>query len=272
MNINEKLKMISRDLSDIEKTIVTKSDKKPPSKEKLLSFMDGIKAVLFPSFYLSSQDLDIYELYVKTAELISDAHDFYGKPEAEKSEEVALKYFLSLSEIKRMLINDATAIYRSDPAAASLSEIYICYPGFYAITFYRVAHSLYLLNVPCIPRMICEMAHERTGIDIHPGATIGDFFAIDHGTGIVIGETAVIGSNVRIYQGVTIGAKTVDCITDRKATENKKRHPTIMDDVIIYANATILGGETVIGKKAVIGGNVWITHSVSEGEKIYYKK
>ncbi|MCA0133749.1 serine O-acetyltransferase EpsC [Winogradskyella alexanderae] len=157
------------------------------------------------------------------------------------------------------LKKDAEAIFRNDPAAESLSEVYLAYPGFYAISVYRMAKEFYLLGLPLIPRLMTEFAHQVTGIDIHPGAFIGESFFIDHGTGVVIGETATIHNNVKIYQGVTLGALTV-----KKELMNKKRHPTIENNVTIYANATILGGDTVIGENSVIGGNAWLTHSVDK--------
>jgi serine O-acetyltransferase len=157
-------------------------------------------------------------------------------------------------------------MYAGDPAAKSRTEILRSYPGFYAIAAYRIANQMHRQGIQLIPRMITELAHSRTGIDIHPGATIGQYFCIDHGTGVVIGETTVIGDHVKIYQGVTLGALSVE-----KADADKKRHPTIEDHVVIYAGATILGGKTTIGKNSVIGGNVWLTKSVPAGSKVYYQ-
>lgn len=173
-----------------------------------------------------------------------------------------------LPELRVELGFDVLAAFESDPAASGIDEIVACYPGLYAIAVYRVAHRLWSEGAEVVPRMLTEHAHSRTGIDIHPGATIGESFFIDHGTGIVVGETCVIGNRVRIYQGVTLGALSV---RDRGRTDRpnpKKRHPTIEDDVIIYANATILGGETVIGRGAVVGGNAWITYSVPAGIRV----
>jgi len=173
-----------------------------------------------------------------------------------------------LPELRAALGRDVLAAYESDPAASGVDEIVACYPGLYAIAIYRVANRLLRAGAEVVPRMLTEHAHSRTGIDIHPGATIGESFFIDHGTGIVVGETTLIGSRVRIYQGVTLGALSV---RDRGRTDKpnpKKRHPTIEDDVIIYANATILGGETVIGRGAVVGGNAWITYSVPSGIRV----
>jgi serine O-acetyltransferase len=173
-----------------------------------------------------------------------------------------------LPEIRALLGKDVLASFESDPAATGIDEIVACYPGQYAIAIYRVAHRLLRAGAEVVPRMLTEHAHSRTGIDIHPGATIGESFFIDHGTGIVVGETTLIGNRVRIYQGVTLGALSV---RDRGRTDKpqgKKRHPTIEDDVIIYANATILGGSTVIGQGAVVGGNAWITYSVPPGIRV----
>ncbi|WP_054851934.1 serine O-acetyltransferase EpsC [Olleya sp. ITB9] len=168
--------------------------------------------------------------------------------------------------LKSKLQLDAEAAYNSDPAAKSVREVYLAYPGFYAIAMYRLSHILWQLDIPVLPRMISEYAHGVTGTDIHPGATIGDSFFIDHATGVVIGETAVIHNNVIIYQGVTLGGIKVE-----KALENTKRHPTIKDNVTIYANATILGGDVVIGEGSVIGANVWITKSIPEQSLVTYK-
>lgn len=180
--------------------------------------------------------------------------------------QLAEKLFDSLSAICDKLENDVTAMYQGDPAAKSRGEVVRTYPGFYAIAAYRIAHQLHVLGVQGIPRIITEHAHSKTGIDIHPGAKIGEHFCIDHGTGVVIGETSVIGNHVKIYQGVTLGALSVN-----KEDAEKKRHPTIEDNVVIYAGATILGGETVIGRNSVIGGNVWLTRSVPPESKIYYQ-
>jgi len=174
--------------------------------------------------------------------------------------------FEELPNIRIILKKDLEAAVRGDPAAMSEDEVILSYPGFQAITVHRIAHFLWTRQVPIIPRQMSELIHQRTGIDIHPGASIGESFFIDHGTGVVIGETTVIGKNVKLYQGVTLGALSV-----KKDESGKKRHPTIEDDVTIYANATILGGETVIGKGSIIGGSVWITQSVKAGSKVYNK-
>ena len=173
-----------------------------------------------------------------------------------------------LPEIRRVLWTDIVAAYQGDPAAKSPDEIILAYPAFTAISAYRVAHELYAVNAPLVPRIITEYAHRLTGIDIHPGATIGEYFFIDHGTGVVIGETSTIGHRVKIYQNVTIGAKSFDVAPDGSLVKGIKRHPDIGNNVVIYAGATILGGQTVIGDDCVIGGNVWLTHSVQAGRVV----
>jgi serine O-acetyltransferase len=176
------------------------------------------------------------------------------------------KFIDTLPLTKKILLKDARFILESDPAAKSLIEVIAIYPGFFAIYCYRIAHSLEKLSVSLLPRMITEYAHKTTGIDIHPGATIGSPFSIDHGTGIVIGETAIIGNFVKLYQGVTLGALSVD-----KTKASRKRHPTIEDNVILYAGCTILGGSTVVGRNSIIGGNVWLTESIAPFSVVYHK-
>jgi serine O-acetyltransferase len=176
------------------------------------------------------------------------------------------EFFLELPNLQKNLLQDARAILDGDPAAHSIDEVLIAYPGFFAIAIYRCAHILYQRGIPILPRVLTEYAHERTGIDIHPGATIGASFCIDHGTGIVIGETAVIGARVKVYQGVTLGALSVD-----KQSAGIKRHPTVEDGVVLYSNATFLGGNTVIGRDSVVGGNVWLTESIPPKSIVYHK-
>lgn len=175
-------------------------------------------------------------------------------------------FYKTLPEVRRKLDLDAIAINKNDPASKCLEEVYLAYPGFHAIAIYRISHELYKLDMPVIPRMMSEYAHNLTGIDIHPGATIGESFFIDHGTGIVIGETSVIKKHVKIFQGVTLGGLQVN-----KSMASTKRHPTIEDHVTIYANATILGGNIVIGAHSTIGANVWISESVPEHSLVTYK-
>lgn len=183
---------------------------------------------------------------------------FVPEPEA-----VADAVMAALPDVHEALLEDARATHEGDPASHSVDEVIAAYPGFYAIACHRLAHLLHGLDVPLLPRLVSEFAHRETGIDIHPGATIGRAFAIDHGTGVVIGETAVLGDRVRLYQGVTLGAAAV-----AKALARTRRHPTLGDDVVVYANATILGGETVVGAGSVIGGNVWLTRSVPPGSVV----
>ena len=181
-------------------------------------------------------------------------------------EEVSVKYERALPLLNQKILLDAKATLDGDPAAKDLTEVVICYPGIIAIASYRLANFFYRENIQILPRLITEIAHEKTGIDIHPGASIGESFFIDHGTGIVIGESAIIGNHVKIYQGVTLGALSVD-----KSMALKKRHPTIEDHCVIYSHATILGGDTVIGAHSVIGGNVWMTKSVAPNSIVYHK-
>ena len=180
--------------------------------------------------------------------------------------------FRALPDLRRQLGTDLEAAYRGDPAAASLDEILLCYPAFRAIATYRLAHILYQKRVPLLPRIMSEYAHRRTGIDIHPGATIGDYFFIDHGTGVVIGETCEIGQWVKLYQGVTLGALSFPTDESGQLVRGQKRHPTIHDRVVIYANATVLGGQTVIGENAVIGSSVWVTQSIEPNTTVMMEK
>lgn len=189
----------------------------------------------------------------------------------EKADHAACAFLDSLCDIARTLNTDILAAYEGDPAARSTEEILLAYPAFEAISIYRLAHRLFRLEVPLIPRMMTEYAHQNTGIDIHPGATIGEYFFIDHGTGVVIGETCVIGHHVKLYQGVTLGAKSFACDADGNPVKGVHRHPRVGNHVVIYAGATILGGDTCIGDNSVIGGSVWLTHSVPDGSVLYNK-
>ena len=182
------------------------------------------------------------------------------------SDEQAAAFFKTIPELYQQLLIDAQAIYEADPAAKNIDEVLVAYPGFFAIAAHRIAHQLHLQKIKLLPRIISEYAHSKTGIDIHPAAKIGKSFSIDHGTGIVIGETTTIGNNVKIYQGVTLGALSV-----QKEKASEKRHPTIEDNVVIYSNATILGGETIVGHDSVIGGNVWLTNAVQPFSIVFQK-
>ncbi len=189
-------------------------------------------------------------------------------PDLPDREGVVCRFFAALPAVKALLDTDVEAAYNGDPAARSTREIMLSYPAFEAISIFRLAHALFEMKVPLLPRMMTEYAHRLTGIDIHPGASVGSHFFIDHGTGIVIGETTTIGHHVKLYQGVTLGAKSFDLDPDGNPVKGVKRHPDIGNHVIIYAGATILGGQTVIGDGCVIGGNVWLTHSVPAGETV----
>ena len=189
----------------------------------------------------------------------------------EKAELVTCRFMESLCDIADVLNTDIIAAYEGDPAARSAEEILLAYPAFEALSIFRLAHRLYELGVPLIPRMMTEQAHSRTGIDIHPGATIGRYFFIDHGTGVVIGETCIIGERVKLYQGVTLGAKSFDLDEEGNPVKGVHRHPRVGNNVVIYAGATILGGDTCIGDNSVIGGSVWLTRSVPAGSRIYNK-
>ena len=184
---------------------------------------------------------------------------------------IVAEFVAALPEVKRLVETDVQAAYDGDPAATSRMEIVMAYPGLYAVTIHRLAHVLYKLKVPIIPRVMSELAHSKTGIDIHPGATIGERFFIDHGTGVVIGETTVIGRNVRLYQGVTLGGLSFEKDASGALVKGLKRHPNIEDNVVVYANATILGGDTTIGHDSEIGGSVWIIESVPPNSRVYNK-
>lgn len=239
-----------------------------PNPKQIPSFVEGILMLLFPQLS-GAGFLDATTLSRKIDEVGAIIRELCAPVLANSVEcgEVERDLIEELPSLHERLLADAQAIYRGDPAAASVDEVVVAYPGFFAICVYRLAHWLYQRKVQMIPRMVSEYAHSLTGIDIHPGATIGSSFVIDHGTGIVIGESTVIEGNVKIYQGVTLGALSV-----AKDMANTKRHPTIEHDVVIYANATILGGNTVIGAGSVVGGNVWITESVPPGSRVYHQR
>lgn len=189
-----------------------------------------------------------------------------------KGQAMAIELLRRIPDLRRVLATDAQAAYDGDPACQTTDEVVFCYPGFAAITVYRIAHALNQLSVPFIPRMMTEWAHQQTGIDIHPGARIGNYFFIDHGTGVVVGETCEIGQRVKLYQGVTLGALSFKTDDDGQLIRGQKRHPTIEDGVVVYANATILGGKTTIGRDSVIGSSVWITKSVSPNTTVLLEK
>ena len=247
-----------------------------PSRNEVIEIIKRIQCLIFPSYF--SYDKDSGKSQAEIAELVfaslkrqlTSAYSFFDEESLVDTESVAYEIMDRIPYVKEMLLKDVIALYEGDPAARSAEEIILSYPGFYAISIYRLAHELYVKGVPYLPRLMTEYAHEKTGIDIHAGATIGEYFFIDHGTGIVIGETTTIGDRVKIYQGVTLGAKSFELDEDGNPIKGIKRHPDIGNDCVIYANATILGGNTKIGDGCTIGGNVWLTHSVPAGETVYY--
>jgi serine O-acetyltransferase len=259
-----------------------------PSREAGIELIERTRRLLFPGYFTGSRLDDLNLPYVVGQEAtalfellarqitLAIRHDClrYSRPCTqceERGHQEALAFLQGLPQLRQTLATDVRAAYEGDPAAKSADEIIFCYPGLYAITVHRIAHQLRRQGVAVLPRIMAEHAHSVTGIDIHPGAEIGEWFFIDHGTGVVVGETAAIGTRVRIYQGVTLGALSLRA--DKvEALRTQKRHPTIEDDVIIYAGATILGGETVIGARSVIGGNVWITESVPPDTEVFLKK
>ena len=247
--------------------------KRHPDKDVVIDMIAKLLRIVYPG-YFRDKNYRIYNAKHNLSMLIEDVMYNLNKqlalifqasmePEAakEKSQEISLEFFRRIPGVRAVVQTDVEAAFAGDPAASSTDEIIFCYPGLFAITVYRLAHELYEMGVPMLPRMMTEHAHSVTGIDIHPGAKVGKYFFIDHGTGIVIGETTVIGENVKIYQGVTLGGLSTRA---GQGLRGKKRHPTIEDNVTIYANASILGGETVIGRDSVIGANAFITHSIPE--------
>ena len=247
-----------------------------PDRKEIIRIVKLSQSVMFPSYFkvepfaTASEEERLNQLFLMLKRQITASFAFLDSRSVVDTEEYAINFIRALPCVKEMLIKDIQAIFEGDPAARSPEEVILCYPGFYAISVYRIAHWFYSAGVPYIGRIMTEFAHEKTGIDIHAGATIGEYFFIDHGTGIVIGETTVIGDRVKIYQGVTLGAKSFELSEDGKPIKGIKRHPDIGDDCIIYANATILGGNTKVGQGSVIGANVWITSSVPAGTTVYY--
>jgi serine O-acetyltransferase len=238
-----------------------------PSVPKTHHFVNDIVNFLFP--IRTDKNVSLLQLEAKWEDLQQQFKQLLLplQPHLEKCvNDISDEFFEMIPAVHEKMLKDADAFLRFDPAAKCPEEVMLCYPGYYAITVYRLANKLYKLNIPVLPRLISEYAHTKTGIDIHPGASIGAHFFIDHGTGIVIGETCTIGNNVKIYQGVTLGALYVG-----KELSDKKRHPTIEDNVIIYAGSTILGGQTVIGHDTVIGGNSWVTDSVAPHSVVHHK-
>ena len=257
-----------------------------PNKDDIVKIIAQIQNMIFPGYYknknyriytvrnnLSMQLEDVlYNLSKQISIVLKYLPEYEKKDEKDllcEAEQLSLQFLDKITKIRELIQTDLEAAFDGDPAAFNKPEIIFSYPGLYAIMVNRIAHELYLLGVPLIPRIMTEYAHSKTGIDIHPGATLGRYFFIDHGTGIVIGETTEIGDNVKIYQGVTLGALST---REGQKLHGKKRHPTIEDDVIIYAGASILGGDTIIGKGAVIGSNAFITSSVEAGARVSMKQ
>ncbi|MGF6754147.1 serine O-acetyltransferase EpsC [Paraburkholderia sp. GAS334] len=255
-----------------------------PSRDGVINIVAGLRAALFPTHYgapdLTDESVDYYVGHTleSTLRLLAEQirralrflPEYAETPDAELSVhafDVAREFGKQLPGIRAMLVSDIQAAFTGDPAAQHITEILLCYPGVWAMTHHRLAHALHRLGVPLLARFINEIAHSATGIDIHPGATIGPSFFIDHGTGVVIGETAIIGERVRLYQAVTLGAKSFAADVDGSLVKGNARHPIVEDDVVIYAGATILGRVT-IGRGSVIGGNVWLTHSVPAGSSV----
>lgn len=275
-NINS----LNQELLLIADQLMEKSDGAGDKRTNLSGLKDQVEQLL--SFLRSAMYPNVFADAGKTETpfLISSGYSLQNSYEILKRilsriysnetevEDKALELIHELPLIKDLLETDIQAAYEGDPAAKSAEEIMLAYPAFEAISIYRIAHKLYCMKVPILPRIMTEYAHRITGIDIHPGATIGKYFFIDHGTGVVIGETTTIGDHVKLYQGVTLGAKSFEVNPDGSLVKGIKRHPDIGNHVVIYAGATILGGNTVIGDNCVIGGNVWLTHSVEEGKTI----
>lgn len=268
-----------RDIDDIVENFTN------PNKDDIVKILDQIRNIIFPGYYknksyriytvrnnLSMQLEDVlYNLSKQISIVLKYLPEYGGKEEREllyEGERLSLQFLEKITKIRELIQTDLQAAYDGDPAAFNKPEIIFSYPGLYATMVNRIAHELYLLGIPLIPRIMTEHAHTETGIDIHPGAVLGKYFFIDHGTGIVIGETAIIGDNVKIYQGVTIGALST---RGGQKLHGKKRHPTIEDNVTIYAGASILGGDTVIGHDSVIGGNAFITTSIPADMRVSIK-
>lgn len=268
-----------------EELFYVKEGHQMPNRDTIIHIILGLRQIMFPGyfdeehlgrtlpdFFLGHNLIKLYDsLYSQIIDALTQHEkDVADEKEiAQKTETICSSFFSSLPHIQKLLMKDVQAAFDGDPAAHSKEEIIFCYPGLFAIFVYRMAHELYQLKVPFIPRIMSEYAHSHSGIDINPGAVIGEYFFIDHGTGVVIGETTIIGNNVKIYQGVTLGALST---RSGQLLRNVKRHPTIEDNVTIYSSASILGGETVIGKGSVIGGNAFITESVAAGSRVSVKK
>ena len=264
-----------------EELFMPKSGRRLPNRSVIIDIVRDLKsnvfpgyfstdtsATIFPEYYVGHRLNDIYDRLKNQIEIALLYHGEEPEEAAARADRTTCGFFEQLPEIQRLLLTDVQAGFDGDPAAKSKEEIIFSYPGLFAIYVYRLAHVLYKEEIPFIPRVMSEYAHGRTGIDINPGATIGEYFFIDHGTGVVVGETTEIGNNVKLYQGVTLGA-----LSTRMGQQlaNVKRHPTIRDNVTIYSNSTVLGGETVVGENTIIGGNTFITESIPANTKVSAK-
>ena len=284
---SELLSKVVRELTTSESTdalLFHHADGHPlPSLGMLSEVVELCRAILFPGYFghsgISNHTLayhtgvNVESLYHKLVEQVKAGLSFADKGECPRgeAESIASQFIGRLPHLRRLLATDVVAAYEGDPAATSYGEVISCYPAIRAISNYRVAHELHLLGVPLIPRIITEMAHSETGIDIHPAATIGSYFTIDHGTGVVIGATSIIGNHVKLYQGVTLGAKSFPLDDQGNPIKGIDRHPILEDNVIVYSNSTILGRIT-IGHDAIIGGNVWVTENVAPGAKVLQRR
>ncbi len=253
-----------------------------PNYRNIIALIHATQSLLLPELHVRNLSNDTTQLNISLNTVTSNALDTIERiifhelqsytNDAVKIRETCNQFINTLPTIKKLLLTDIQAIYEGDPACTSKVEVTLAYPGFYAMLIHRTAHALYELNVPLIPRLMSEYAHRKTGIDIHPGAKIGAYFCIDHGTGIVIGETTVIGEHVKLYQGVTLGAKSFALDEDGNPVKGGKRHPNIGNNVVIYANATILGGETTIGSGSIIAANAWINRSIPANTTYHFPK
>ena len=283
MNLNDRLNQVVSELTapdTCDVLLYHHADGNPlPSLRILDEVIELCRSILFPGYFGHSgvschtvayhTGVNVEDLYHKLTEQIKAGLRFDKKNEGSQSEaeEIAGQFISRLPYLRRILATDVVAAYEGDPAATSYGEVISCYPAIRAISNYRIAHELHLLGVPLIPRIITEMAHSETGIDIHPAATIGSHFTIDHGTGVVIGATSIIGNHVKLYQGVTLGAKSFPLDAQGNPIKGIDRHPILEDNVIVYSNSTILGRIT-IGHDAIIGGNVWVTEDVAPNAKV----
>lgn len=294
MKLNDFLKENSRTLSEELMKINEKQFKGENisgygMKKKTIELIGNLMAAMFPTIYELEVTEDVYVLESINRNMIDATVKLFDilqrllvnqcrneKKQTctqeecrQRAEEFTMEFMAKMPTIRGMLTLDIEAAYAGDPAARYIEEILLGYPSVQAVAIYRLAHEMFIRHIPIIPRVMTEYAHEITGIDIHPGATIGKYFFIDHGTGVVIGETCTIGDNVKLYQGVTLGAKSFEVDADGNLVKGIKRHPDIEDDVVIYSGGTILGGDTRIGRGSIIGGNVWLTESVPPYSRVY---